>query len=146
MITIYRVSPDDYGKYECKGRNKVGSSTYEIFLDVTSPPDQPLDLKVYNVTHDSVILVWKRGFDGGLPTSHQIRWRPALDYEDRYQYIDVSPGQNHAVITGLTLGTFYVFSIKAINEKGQSPFLPDLVKIQTLREYTSYFIFLIFWN
>ncbi|XP_025601953.1 nephrin isoform X2 [Athalia rosae] len=133
-LTIYRVSPDDYGKYECRGRNKVGSGTDEVFLNVTSPPDQPLELEVYNVTHDSVVLTWKKGFDGGLPTSHQIRWRPALDHEDRYQYMDVSATQNSALITGLALGKFYVFSIKAINAKGQSNFLPDLVKVQTLSE------------
>ncbi|XP_046619486.1 nephrin isoform X3 [Neodiprion virginianus] len=134
VMTIYHVSASDYGKYECKARNKVGSVTEEVFLDVTSPPEPPSELRVYNVTHDTVILVWKRGFDGGLTTSHQVRWRQALDYEDRYQYIDASPGQDHVVITGLNLGTYYVFSIKAINAKGQSAFLPDLVKVQTLRE------------
>lgn len=108
----------------------------DIYLDVTSPPDKPTDLEVYNVTHDSVTLIWKRGFDGGLPTSHQIRWRQALDYEDRYHYLDVSPGDYKATISGLSLGTYYVFSVKAINEKGDSGFLPDLVKVQTLRKST----------
>lgn len=114
--------------------NKMGHSTDIIHLDVTSPPDKPTDLEVYNVTHDSVTLMWKRGFDGGLPTSYQIRWREALDYEDRYHYLDVSPGEYKTTITGLSLGTYYVFSVKAINEKGDSGFLPDLVKVQTLRK------------
>lgn len=112
----------------------MGQSSDDIYLNVTSPPDKPGDLEIYNVTHDSVTLIWKRGFDGGLPTSHQIRWRQALDYEDRYHYVDVSPGEYKATISGLSLGTYYVFSVKAINEKGDSGFLPDLVKVQTLRK------------
>ncbi|XP_043477806.1 nephrin-like isoform X3 [Leptopilina heterotoma] len=133
VLTVNRVTSEDYGKYECQARNKMGMNKELIQLDVTSPPDQPSDLEIYNVTHDSVMLIWKRGFDGGLPTSHQIRWRQALDYENRYHYLDVSPGDYKALITGLSLGTYYVFSIKAMNSKGESAFLPDLVKVQTLR-------------
>ncbi|XP_053999054.1 nephrin [Hylaeus anthracinus] len=133
-LTIFRVTSTDYGKYECRAMNKMGQSTDIIHLDVTSPPDKPTDLEVYNVTHDSVTLTWKRAFDGGLPTSYQIRWREALDYEDRYHYLDVSPGEYKTTITGLSLGTYYVFSVKAINEKGDSGFQPDIVKVQTLRE------------
>ncbi|XP_043493047.1 nephrin isoform X1 [Polistes fuscatus] len=132
-LTIFNVKSHDYGKYECRAENKMGHSLDIIHLDVTSPPDKPLDLEACNMTHDSVTLVWKRGFNGGLPTSHQIRWRPALDYENRYRYLDVSPGEYKATITGLQLGTYYVFSVKAINEKGDSGFLPDTVKVQTLR-------------
>ncbi|XP_018304858.1 nephrin [Mycetomoellerius zeteki] len=133
-LTIYHVRSQDYGKYECLAQNKIGHSTENILLDVTSPPDKPSDLEVYNYTHDSVTLIWKRGFDGGLSTSHQIRWREALDYDDRYHYVDVVPGEYKATISGLSLGTYYVFSVKAINEKGDSGFLPDLLKVQTLRE------------
>ncbi|XP_076242839.1 sticks and stones [Calliopsis andreniformis] len=133
-LTIVRVTSHDYGKYECRATNKMGQSTDIIHLDVTSPPEKPTDLEVYNVTHDSVTLMWKRGFEGGLTTSYQIRWREALDYENRYHYLDVSPGEYKTTITGLSLGTYYVFSVKAINEKGDSGFLPDLVKVQTLRE------------
>ncbi|XP_066587701.1 nephrin-like [Prorops nasuta] len=133
VLTIYHVTAHDYGEYECRAQNKMGYSTDIIHLDVTSPPDKPSDLEVYNVTHDSVTLLWKKGFDGGLSTSHQIRWRQAMDYEDRYYYYDVSPGDYRATITGLALGTYYVFSIKAINAKGDSGFLPDLLKVQTLR-------------
>ncbi|XP_014602359.1 PREDICTED: nephrin isoform X3 [Polistes canadensis] len=133
-LTIFNVKSHDYGKYECRAENKMGHSLDIIHLDVTSPPDKPLDLEACNMTHDSVTLVWKRGFNGGLPTSHQIRWRQALDYESRYRYLDVSPGEYKATITGLQLGTYYVFSVKAINEKGDSGFLPDTVKVQTLRE------------
>lgn len=134
VLMVYHVGQSDYGKYECQAHNSVGHASESIALDVTSPPDEPSDLEAVNVTHDSVILVWKRGFDGGLPTSHQIRWREARDDEANYRYLDVSPGNYRAVVEHLALGTYYVFSIRAKNSKGESPFLPDLLKVQTLRE------------
>ncbi|XP_014296084.1 nephrin isoform X2 [Microplitis demolitor] len=133
-LSIVRVTQRDYGKYNCRAFNSMGQITDVVHLDVTSPPDKPTDLQVSNVTHDSVTLIWKKGFDGGLPTSYRIRWRQALDYQDNYYYLDIPPGQYTATIGGLTLGTYYVFSIMARNIKGESPFLPDLVKVQTLRE------------
>lgn len=138
-MTIVRVTARDYGKYNCRAQNSMGQTSDIVHLDVTSPPDQPSDLEVYNVTHDSVTLVWKRGFDGGLPTSYRIRWRQAIDYEESYYYLDVPDGAYTTTITGLNLGTYYVFSIMAKNIKGESLFLPDLVKVQTLRKYFSLF-------
>lgn len=113
----------------------MGSASETIGLDVTSQPDEPSDLEAVNVTHDSVTLVWKRGFDGGLPTSHRLRWREARDDEENYHYLDVSPGHYRAIVEHLALGTYYVFSIMARNSKGESSYLPDLLKIQTLRKY-----------
>ncbi|XP_034948910.1 nephrin-like isoform X2 [Chelonus insularis] len=133
-LTIIRVNQRDYGKYHCRAFNDMGQTTDVVHLDVTSPPDQPNDLEVYNVTHDSVTLTWKKGFDGGLPTSYRIRWRPALDYMENYNYVDISSGRFMATIRGLDLGTYYVFSIMAKNAKGESPYLPDIVKVQTLSE------------
>lgn len=48
--------------------------------------------------------------------------------------MDISPGDYKATVTGLSLGTYYVFSIKAKNAMGESHYLPDLVKVQTLRK------------
>lgn len=132
-MSITQVSSSDYGKYECHAKNDMGQDTGVVNLEVTSPPDQPSNLTVVNVTHDTATLIWEKGFDGGLPTSHQLRWRETD--EDRYHYMDVAPGEYKAVVTGLSLGTYYLFSVKAINSKGESHFLPDLVKAQTLSKY-----------
>jgi hypothetical protein len=131
---VYHVGQSDYGLYECRAQNSMGQTSETVDLDVTSPPDVPSDLEVLNVTHDSVNLAWKRGFDGGLPTSHQIRWREVEDDGANYRYMDVSPGNYRAVVEHLAVGTNYVFSIRAKNSKGESPFLPDHLRVQTLRE------------
>ncbi|CAB0042243.1 unnamed protein product, partial [Trichogramma brassicae] len=133
ILTVYKVEQSDYGKYECIAQNKYGQDLQTVGLDVTSPPDEPVDLEAHNITHNSVTLAWKSGFDGGLSTSYQIRWREARDDETNYHYLDVSPGTHRAVVDHLELGTYYVFSIRARNTKGESPFLPDLLKVQTLR-------------
>ncbi|XP_011493935.1 PREDICTED: nephrin-like [Ceratosolen solmsi marchali] len=127
VLIVYHVGQLDYGSY-------MGQATETIGLDVTSPPDEPSDLEALNVTHDSVSLAWKRGFDGGLPTSHQIRWREAEEDGANYRYVDVSPGNYRAVVEHLAVGTNYLFSIRAKNSKGESPFLPDHLRVQTLRE------------
>ena len=135
ILTVLKVGSNDYGKYECIAQNKFGQSYETINLDGTSRPDEPLDLQAHNITHDSVTLMWKRGFDGGLPTSYQIRWREARDDEMNYHYLDVSPNTYRATVEHLALGTYYVFSIKARNSKGESDFLPDMLKVQTLRKF-----------
>lgn len=37
--------------------------------------DQPMQLTVLNVTHDSVQLSWVPGFDGGMTPTYRIRYR-----------------------------------------------------------------------
>lgn len=65
----------DYGNYECVARNDLGFATISLRLEVTSIPDIPTMLEVLNFTHDSVLLSWTPGFDGGLTPSYKIRYR-----------------------------------------------------------------------
>lgn len=58
-------------------RNMLGFATQTVRLSVTTVPDPPTDLAVYNVSHDSLTLGWKPGFDGGLPATYRLRYRPA---------------------------------------------------------------------
>lgn len=75
ILIIEKVAPADYGVYECVVRNEQGQSKANVRLDITSPPDPPLNLNVLNVTHDSVTLTWTPGFDGGMKASYRIRYR-----------------------------------------------------------------------
>lgn len=81
ILVVNDVQSSDYGRYECEARNEKGFSTASITLDVTSPPDPPLSLTVLNVTHDAVTLAWTPGFDGGLPSSYRIRYKPTESSE-----------------------------------------------------------------
>lgn len=120
----------DYGNYECVARNDLGFSTITVKLDITSVPDTPALLNVVNVTHDSVVLTWRPGFDGGMKASFRIRYRK-VD-ENAYKYEDVVPSNTtQYTVKGLEVNTQYVFSVMAMNKLGNSKYMPDLLSVKT---------------
>ena len=70
---MLNVSEDDYGQYECTARNTEGVSRHRVTLDVKSRPETPSELRVTNVSHDSVNLVWTPGFHGGMDQYFRIK-------------------------------------------------------------------------
>lgn len=130
VLLINKVEPRDYGDYECRAHNDLGSTNETINLKVTSQPDPPLELSILNVTHDSVTVGWVPGFDGGMKASYRVRYRDANT--EHYKYEDSLPNSNKLSISGLRMNTLYLFSVQARNNLGDSPFLPDIKKAQTL--------------
>ncbi|XP_066154012.1 nephrin isoform X2 [Euwallacea fornicatus] len=130
ILYIHHVTSADYGNYECVARNDQGFATVSPRLEVTSAPDIPNLLVVLNVTHDSAILAWTPGFDGGMTPSYRIRYRKVND--DGYKYEDVQPpNATTFTIKGLEVDTQYVFSIMASNKLGSSNYMPDLFSART---------------
>lgn len=129
-LLINKVEPRDYGEYECTATNELGTTNETINLKVTSQPDPPLELNIVNVTHDSVIVSWTPGFDGGMKATYRVRYRDANT--EHYKYEDSLPNSNKLTINGLRMNTLYLFSVQARNALGSSPFLPDIKKAQTL--------------
>lgn len=129
VLMVDKVETNDYGLYECKAENELGSSRENIRLDVTSKPDPPLSLNVLNTTHDSVSLAWTPGFDGGLKTTYQLRYREASS--SAYKYVDSLPNVYRLDVEGLKPNVVYLFSIMAMNNLGSSGWLPDTTKAQT---------------
>lgn len=145
ILLVDKVESNDYGLYECRATNEIGTSRENIRLDVTSKPDAPLSLNVLNTTHDSVSLAWTPGFDGGLKTTYQLRYREANAAS--YHYYDGLPNVYKLVIEGLKSNTIYLFSISAMNNLGTSGWLSDTTKAHTkgkrffiddMREYIEY--------
>lgn len=77
-LYINSVRSRDYGQYDCRGHNEMGFNKAVVMLSGTSRPDVPASLNVLNVSHDSVVLSWKPGFDGGLSQAYRIRYRQVL--------------------------------------------------------------------
>ncbi|XP_073986963.1 nephrin-like isoform X2 [Rhodnius prolixus] len=136
VVLIRNIELSDYGRYECMARNMLGFATQTVRLSVTTVPDPPTDLAVYNVSHDSLTLGWKPGFDGGLPATYRLRYRPATSSGNsggpppNYRYEDTGNATRY-VVTGLELATQYVFSVMAQNRLGASRYLPDTLKATT---------------
>lgn len=129
VLMVDKVETNDYGSYECRATNEQGTSRENIRLDVTSKPEAPLSLNVLNTTHDSVSLAWTPGFDGGLKTTYQLRYRDTSG--GSYRYVDSQSNIYKLDVEGLRPNTIYVFSITAMNKLGNSAWLPDNTKAHT---------------
>jgi nephron len=138
VLMVDRVEMGDYGIYECRATNELGTSRENIRMDITSKPDAPISLNVINTTHDSVSLAWTPGFDGGLKTTYQLRYREGNAAS--YRYMDGTPNVYKLDVEGLKPNTIYLFSISAMNEKGTSGWLADSLKAHTKGENESIFI------
>ena len=77
-LMISNVTSKDYGAYDCIAQNEMGLARYSIYLNVTSRPDPPSNLKVLNITYNSVNLTWTPMFDGGFQQSYKIRYVSVL--------------------------------------------------------------------
>ncbi|CAG0880471.1 unnamed protein product, partial [Darwinula stevensoni] len=122
-LKISNVTSRDYGSYRCTAQNELGFGTLEVTLNFTSHPDPPLHVWVTNVTHQSMVIRWKPGFDGGLVQFFRVRYRILEDGQPvgGFRYLDVDPvGATSIRIDGLSLGTTYAVSVMAFNSKGES--------------------------
>ncbi|XP_039278760.1 nephrin [Nilaparvata lugens] len=137
VLIVRNVENSDYGRYECIARNELGFATSSVTLVLKAGPDPPTGLTVLNTTHDSMTLGWTPGFDGGLPATFRLRFRPVTTSNVNYRYEDAGNVTKYTV-TGLNLGTQYVFSIMAQNKMGETKFLPDIVKGTTLKSQSQH--------
>lgn len=127
VLLVHKVEQADFGQYQCTAQNEIGFSTNSIELDITSKPDPPTNLNANETTHNSITLSWSPGFDGGLPTTFRIRYKPSGSANEAYQYADVSPSNATTyVVRNLDLATEYVFSAMALNKRGPSDYAGHL--------------------
>ncbi|XP_076367048.1 nephrin-like isoform X3 [Tachypleus tridentatus] len=131
FLTVSNVSKEDAGEFECVSYNGIGEeSTARVLLVVKCPPDPPSSLSVVNVTHDSVLLAWRPGFDGGFQQQFKVRFKKK--FSEEFMYSDYLPANTSgAIINGLDPATDYSFEIMSQNVAGQSDYSIDVTYIQT---------------
>ncbi|XP_042902394.1 nephrin isoform X3 [Parasteatoda tepidariorum] len=134
ILIVKDMKAQDYGDYMCKAINELGFETFKIPLGQKSAPDPPISLRAINATHNAIVLTWTPGFDGGLEQMYRIQYRKTGS-AGGYSVVDVEP-QNTTVfaVSGLELGTEYVFGIMAVNSLGGSSYLKDAESAVTLSE------------
>ncbi|KAH9491414.1 hypothetical protein Btru_031278 [Bulinus truncatus] len=118
-LLVRDLDREDYGAYVCTATNSKGSDSHSITLTGTSKPYPPYNIEFNNATSNSITISWKPGFNGGLPQSFRVRYKP-VDARG-YVYVDVRPyGATTFKIKGLELGTEYEFTVLAFNDRGES--------------------------
>ncbi|XP_012942646.1 nephrin [Aplysia californica] len=129
-LKVKNLTREDYGAYVCTAANSKGSDSHSITLSGTSKPYPPSNITFVNATSNSITLRWKAGFDGGLPQSFRVRYKPTD--KRGYVYVDVRPyGANIYKIKGLDLGTLYEFAVLAFNDRGESSYIAQGIQAKT---------------
>ncbi|XP_076310452.1 nephrin-like isoform X2 [Tachypleus tridentatus] len=117
VLHIKKVHSLTYGNYTCRAENYLGFSTATVELIPARIPEIPTMISTSNITHNSVLLSWKPGFNGGLLQMFNIFWRKTGEKS-------FFTAENITVPTYLVCNldpeTEYEFFVSAINEVGIS--------------------------
>ncbi|KAJ8965938.1 hypothetical protein NQ317_009711 [Molorchus minor] len=107
----------DYGTLQCWGQNSIGPQlvpcTYHIVP--AGKPDPPHGCVMTNVTHHSVTVTCKKGFDGGL----RQKFVSVINYGET-TIANVSAASPDFFIPNLEPSQEYAATIYAVNAKGSS--------------------------
>ncbi|XP_054709011.1 nephrin-like [Uloborus diversus] len=88
-------------------------------------PDVPEALEAINISHQSVLLSWSAGFDGGLAQSFQLKLRKHKEIP--VSFIPIPVGSTSFLLSGLQQGASYEVSIAAKNTLGDSPYTTPII-------------------
>lgn len=68
VLTYTPKTAADYGTIQCWGRNDLGAQRSPCIYHIVpaGKPDPPAGCTVLNLTHNSISIACKKGFDGGL--------------------------------------------------------------------------------
>lgn len=66
VLQISNLRQADYGDYNCRVANSLGSVRTQIKLQPKGPPERPEALTPKEIGHSYVSLGWRPGFNGGL--------------------------------------------------------------------------------
>ncbi|CAF3700945.1 unnamed protein product [Rotaria socialis] len=124
VLYVANVTKSDYGIYQCKAENTLGSDVTEITLSGLTLPDTPTQVRVANTSHSSLFISWTPGFDGGSQQRFQIRYR--LSNNDRYSYEDVPDNEQSFDLKNLLLSSEYFISVRANNSHHLSQWTDEL--------------------
>ncbi|XP_017783993.1 PREDICTED: hemicentin-1-like [Nicrophorus vespilloides] len=117
MLTYIPKVAADYGTLQCWGRNELGSQrnpcTYHIVP--AGKPDPPNGCDLFNVTHHSVVLTCKKGFDGGMKQKFAL-----LVKSGDGLMANLSANVPEFLVSNLEPAQDYAVTIFSINAKGWS--------------------------
>ena len=100
-----------------------------MFLLLSEPPSEPVNLKVASFNTKAVRVTWEPPKnDGGTPVKQYIiEMRAVDDGDDEFQEVGKVKGGNLSYeAIGLTEGKTYIFRVRALNAAGVSEIAAEL--------------------
>jgi hypothetical protein len=92
----------------------VWSGTTQYRVSVSATPTIPKNFRSTSASNDSVTLEWDATNN---TTGYEVRYRKS----DDAAWTSVSVSGTEKTITGLAADTSYAFQVRAVNDKGESP-------------------------
>lgn len=124
-LVIKSVTAESYGDYVCRAMNGLGSKRTIIKLQPKGKPESPENLKVDTSSHDSLTLSFLPGFDGGfLNTKYIVEYRHGNELNSHFHDCGHYSKCN---ITMLQQNSPYLLKVKALNDRGESKYSPEIV-------------------
>nr|XP_022909798.1 nephrin-like [Onthophagus taurus] len=129
VLTYVPRTLADYGTLQCWATNTLGSQRTPCIYQIVraGPPEPPTNCAPVNVTHHSVIVSCKKGFDGGL----KQRFVMQLNFSDNI-IANQSGNTPEFPINSLEPSQEYTATVYAINIKGTSKG-PTILQFKTLQ-------------
>eukprot|EP00794_Sanderia_malayensis_P013958 gene13958-15414_t len=127
VLTVVMSDPSKRGKYTCTARNKLGSVRQDYEILEKSKPEPPVrgSLKATDklmLTDPATVQVeirWVPGYNGGYSVTFYLYYKQ--QNEINYQQINLGPiAYPVYTIKGLKPSTTYQFTMRAVNQRGQS--------------------------
>ncbi|XP_076372805.1 synaptogenesis protein syg-2-like [Tachypleus tridentatus] len=128
ILHIKKVHSSTFGNYTCRTDNYLGHSNTTLELVRARVPKMPRKVSASNITHNSVMVSWEPGFDGGLPQTFNIKWRES-GQKQRYKSKNTTFLKH--LIRELRPETDYEIFIVAFNEVGISDRNEGELKVHT---------------
>uniref|UniRef100_A0A8C9KUX9 Titin n=1 Tax=Serinus canaria TaxID=9135 RepID=A0A8C9KUX9_SERCA len=121
-LSIKEATNEDLGHYELHLSNTAGTTTVSLTVVVLDRPGPPTDVKIDEVSADSVTLSWKPpAYDGGCHISNYI-----VEKRDTttttWEVVSAAVARTSIKVSRLVTGSEYQFRVCAENRYGKSTY------------------------
>uniref|UniRef100_A0A674GZS0 Titin n=1 Tax=Taeniopygia guttata TaxID=59729 RepID=A0A674GZS0_TAEGU len=121
-LSIKEATNEDLGHYELHLSNTAGTTTASLTVVVLDRPGPPTDVKIDEVSADSVTLSWKPpAYDGGCHISNYI-----VEKRDTttttWEVVSAAVARTSIKVSRLVTGSEYQFRVCAENRYGKSSY------------------------
>uniref|UniRef100_A0A8D2NQ89 Titin n=1 Tax=Zosterops lateralis melanops TaxID=1220523 RepID=A0A8D2NQ89_ZOSLA len=121
-LSIKEATNEDLGHYELHLSNTAGSTTASLTVIVLDRPGPPTDVKIDEVSADSVTLSWNPpAYDGGCHISNYV-----VEKRDTttttWEVVSAAVARTSVKVSRLVTGSEYQFRVCAENRYGKSTY------------------------